>query len=221
MARSADFPPPTTTFHKVSLGSHHSYVERKWLEEHKAKLFTGIGGVVGLCILLLFLIAYQRRQNTIALEHLRLGIASFHAEKFTEAIPFLEKAKNLLGPRKIASQVALFYLNEAFVRSGQLDQIKLTVDELPLSSKEAYLSQIILLSLGRIVEKRGDKTSARELYDKAAALEGPLNADALLKMGYLAEAVGDNNATVAAREKFLEAHPNSPLADIVRKHLGK
>jgi Tfp pilus assembly protein PilF len=181
----------------------------------------GAGIVFAVVMCGLLIVAYQRRQNFLALEKLRLGIAEFQAGRLQEAIPPLENAKDLLGSGERA-QVANFYLTEAYVRQGQLDRIKDLIAPRGSSTENDYLSQIILLTQGRNAEKQNDQATARKFYEDAAALaDGPLGADALVGLARVAEFAGDTNAANAAREKFLAAYPNSPFADIIRQKLGK
>lgn len=193
----------------------------RWFEENKSWLLKGAGIVFAVVMCGLLIVAYQRRQNFLALEKLRLGIAEFQAGRLQEAIPPLENAKDLLGSGERA-QVANFYLTEAYVRQGQLDRIKDLIAPRGSSTENDYLSQIILLTQGRNAEKQNDQATARKFYEDAAALaDGPLGADALVGLARVAEFAGDTNAANAAREKFLAAYPNSPFADIIRQKLGK
>ena len=48
------------------------------------------------------------------------------------------------------------------------------------SGEGSYLAQLAILELGHNAERRGDVAQARGFYEQAAALEGPLKAEALL-----------------------------------------
>jgi tetratricopeptide (TPR) repeat protein len=194
----------------------------RWFEENKSRLFKGAGVFFTVVACGLLIIAYQRHQDFLALEKLRLGIAELQAGRLEEAIPLLEKAKDLLGPEDDGTQVANFYLTEVYVRQGQLDQIKDLVVPRDSSTENDYLFQLLLLTQGRSAEKQNDQANARKLYEDAAALsDGPLGADALLGLARVTESTGDTAAANAAREKFLTSYPNSPFADIVRQKLDK
>jgi len=218
MARSTGIP-QSLIARKIPFDLRNTGEELRWFVEHKTKILTGIGIVASIGVFLVLLVAYQRQQKANSLEKLRTGIVNFQFGKIEEAIPLLANAKESLGSQK-GAQIAGFYLNEAYVRSGQSESLP-SITEVSSVSEESYLSQIALLSLGRHAEKRNDQVSARKFHEAAVALEGPLTADALLGTARLFEAAGDQDSAVSAREKFLSSYPNSPFADIVRTQLRK
>jgi hypothetical protein len=220
MARSTGIPHSPLVARKIPFDLHNTGEELRWCVEHKAKILTGVGILASIGIFLLLLIVYQRQQKANSLEKLRTGIVNFQSGKMEEAIPLLANAKESLGSQKEA-QIAGFYLNEAYGRSGQFDRLQSITEVSSAPPEESYLSQIALLSLGRNAEKRNDQVSARKFYEAAVALEGPLTAEALLGTARLFEATGDQDSAVSTREKFLSSYPNSPFADIVRTQLRK
>ena len=84
-----------------------------------------------------------------------------------------------------------------------------------------YLSQIVLLWQGRKAEENKDTNAAKGIYENAAKIEGPFTGEVLLSLARVSETVGDTNAALAARERFLSTYPNAPQAEIVRQKIGK
>lgn len=219
MAHSRSIPPSLYTLYKRSI-SLSDAEDVRWFEEHRFKLFLGAGVFFTIVLCSLVVVVYQQHQHSLALEALRLGIAALQAGQLAEAVPLLEKAEKSLGSGDQAL-VAKFYLSDAYARQGQsVRGEQISVDG--LLPERGYIAQIVLVRQGKNAEEQNDHVTARKFYEDAARFEdGPLRADALRGLARAAEAMGEVDTAVAAREKFLTAYPNSPFADIVRIKLGK
>ena len=194
-----------------------------WIENKKRQLLIAIGITILLVSGSLFFVAYQNYRNAVALEELRLGITELKNSNLEKAIEYLQKAENSLGFDKNGGKIAAFYLNEAYNRNKNTDFKKsdmIASVGSPQFSQD-YLSQIVLLSQGRISEKNNDFVAARKFYEDASSIEGPYTAEALLSAARTAELTNDQNAAVGFREKFITAYSNSPFIDIVRGKLEK
>lgn len=220
MARSRGVSPSSSAFYRRSVSSSDSEGLR-WFKEHRFQLILGAGVLFTIALCGLLIIVYQQRQQSLALETLRLGIAALQAGQVAEAIPLLEKTERSFGAGDRAL-VAKFYLIDAYARQRRFvhgEQVSVPNDLLP---ERDYIAQIVLVMQGKNAEQQNDHAAARKLYEDAARFEdGPLRADALLGLARAAEAIGEVDSAVAAREKFLAAYPNSPFADIIRSELGK
>ena len=194
-----------------------------WIENKKRQLLIATGITILLVSVSLFFVAYQNYRRAFALEELRLGVTELKNSNLEKAIEHLQKAENSLGFDKSGGKVAAFYLNEAYSRDKNIDSKKSDMIDSVRSPQFAqdYLSQIVLLSQGRISEKNNDFVSARKFYEDASSIEGPYTAEALLSAARTAELTSDQNAAVVFREKFVTAYPNSPFIDIVRGKLEK
>ena len=136
MARSTGIPQSPLIARKIPFDLHNTGEELRWFVEHKAKILTGIGILASIGVLLLLLVVYQRQQKANSLEKLRTGIVNFQSGKIEEAIPLLANAKESLGFQKEA-QIAGFYLNEAYVRSGQFERLPSITEVSSVSQKKA------------------------------------------------------------------------------------
>src|SRR5262245_41053632 len=96
MARSRSISPSSFATRKLSISSR-TQEGVQWLEAHRSRLLSGAGVFVVFILCGLAINAYQRRQNSLALEKLRSGIVEFQAGRIDGAIPLLEEAEDLLG----------------------------------------------------------------------------------------------------------------------------
>lgn len=198
-----------------------------WLENNKSQLLTISGILLFIIVCSISFVAYQRYWRATALEDLRVGVNELQNGDIESAVERLRTAEGLLGVGKTGGKVATFYLNEAYNRSdnaGQKkikDSVKDSVIESYSRDPRDYLSQILLLSQGRLAEKGKDFATARKFYEDASSVEGPFSAEALLGAARTAELANDLNAATAFREKFVATYPNSPFTEIVRSELGK
>ena len=157
------------------------------------------------------------------MEELRTGLLALHSGHPADAVPHLELAQRQL-PVGEARMLALFALGKAHQggqeQSAAAKQVYEQVLALP-TGEGSYFSQLALLELGHDAERRGDLAEARRSYERAAALEGPLQAEALLAVARVLDTAAEHTTAVSYYDKFLEAYPNSPLAEVVRQKVGK
>ncbi len=162
----------------------------------------------------------QRRQG---LEELRTGLLALYGGHPAEAVSPLELAQQRLSAGA-ARQLTLFALGKAHLMSQEQSDAAQQAYEQVLASSSGeggYLAQLAILELGHTAERRGDLAQARRFYEQAAALEGPLKAEALLAAARVLDTPADYSTAAAYYEKFLEGYPNSPLAEVVRQKVGK
>lgn len=191
------------------------------MQENYAVIAGGIAGVV----LLLLGFLYWGHQKQLGLDELRTGISALQNGDPNKAVAhLLDIRRSYLGSAE--RSLGLFYLGEAYATQGQKANALNAYEGALSASKEnkegdLYLQQVILLKLGQKAEQDGDLTQARQRYEQAGAVEGPLKTEALASAARTAEKSSDHSAAVAYYEKLLTQSPDSPLAEVFQKKAGK
>ena len=195
----------------------------QWLRQYRSLIQRGAGGIAVVVLCGIIWASYWGQQRRQGLEELRTGLLALYGGHPAEAVSPLELAQQRLSAGA-ARQLTLFALGKAHLMSQEQSDAAQQAYEQVLASSSGeggYLAQLAILELGHTAERRGDLAQARRFYEQAAALEGPLKAEALLAAARVLDTPADYSTAAAYYEKFLEGYPNSPLAEVVRQKVGK
>src|SRR5262249_49121183 len=147
------------------------------IQEHTAVV---TGGLVGIILLSLgfFYWSYQKR---VGLDELHAGIRALQSGDATKAITQLRHIDRAhLGSTE--RSLGLFYLGEAYAMLGDTAKAVNAYEEALTASKNnneenSYLQQVIFLKLGQAAEQRGDLAQARQRYEQAGEIAGPVKTE--------------------------------------------
>ena len=222
MARSDSLPHSVGENRIIPLSAHEKGV-MFWFEKNKSQISLIAGACLLVIVGILLFVSYQRYRKATALEELRLGVSELQSGSIENAVERLQTAESLLSPETKSGKVTSFYLGEAIRRSGSTDSKEENTGDISghTAAPQDYISQIALLTQGRIAEGNKDFVSAQKRYEEASVIEGPFTSDALLGAARMAESNNDKNAAIGFREKFIETFPNSPFTELVRDKLSK
>lgn len=189
----------------------------QWMQRRRRLVRVVIGSVAVLVLCMGTLSIYWMRQRQQGLGELRKGLLALSAGDFSGAVDFLEHATHSLATGK-AQQLSLLYLGEAYAAEKQPEMARLAYEKILANSEgEPYLTQLALFKLGRAAEQQGDLTQARQWYEKASTINGPVKPDSLFSTAQVLEAANDLNSARLYYEKLLSQYPDFSLGEIVRQ----
>ncbi|MBI3302192.1 MAG: tetratricopeptide repeat protein [Deltaproteobacteria bacterium] len=196
-------------------------VASQWMGRNRRLVSVSAGVVAVLILCGAAVFVYVRHQRQQGEQELRQGILALQSGNAGDAVSHLETAARRLSSGE-ARQLALFYLGEAYSKHEQQAAAGEAYEKLSRAAQaDSYVPQLAALALGREAERRGDAAQARQLYERAASLEGPLKAEALFAAARILEAASDRSGAASYYEKFLTEHPDSPLAELARQKVEK
>ncbi len=176
-----------------------------------------IGSVAAIILLLVSGSFYWKYQKASALESLRKGILTLQNGDAQKALEDLQK----VGSSSLSNAeraLGLFYLGEAYAALGKTDDASKGYEgalaAVSVSKPGSYLEQLLLIKLAQNAENKGADANARQRYEKAAALDGPLKTEALAAAARLAEKLNDSVAAKAHYEKLASVSPTHPLVEL-------
>jgi tetratricopeptide (TPR) repeat protein len=192
-----------------------------WVQRYRALLM----GVSALIVFVVMGMWYMGHRTQVALDDLRVGVAEFQAGNGEKAISHLERVRGASAVGAEAQALGNFYLGEAYMKAERKDDAKKAFEEaLALvksnGEKSAYLQQMILMKLAQDAMLRGDQAQARQWYDQAAVIEGPLQSEAIVQAGLVVKKT-DKAAATTYYEKLIAKDANHPLADVLGERVGK
>ncbi len=182
-------------------------------------------GVSALIVLAVVGMWYMGHRKQVALDALRVGMAEVQAGNGEKAIPHLEQVRGASAMGAEPQALGMFYLGEAYAKAERKDDAKKAYDEALVfatngGEKTAYLQQMIIIKLAQDAAQRSDLAQARQWYDQAAAIEAPLQSEALAQAGLAVEKT-DKAAAATYYEKLIAKDANHPLADVLGERVGK
>ena len=185
---------------------------------------VAIGSVVSLVVLLASGALYSRYQKAAALENLRRGIATLQGGDAQKALEDLQKVRNS-SVSNAEQALGLFYLGEAYATLGKKDAALKGYEDglvvLGRGNPGTYIEQLLLVKSAQLAEGNGADAPARQKYERAAEIDGPLKTEALIAAARLAEKLNDSAAAKAHYEKLSSVSPTHPLAELFQGKAGK
>jgi tetratricopeptide (TPR) repeat protein len=191
------------------------------IQEHTAVVTGGLVGIILLSVGIFFW-GYQKR---VGLDELRTGIRALQSGDATKAVTQLRHiGRAYLGSTE--RSLGLFYLGEAYATQGDIANAVNAYEEALTASKNnneenLYLQQVIFLKLGQTAEQQGNLAQARQRYEQAGGIEGPVKTEAIAAAARTVEKSNDPSAAATYYEKLLAQSPESPLAEVFQKRAGK
>ena len=183
-----------------------------------------IGSVAAIILLLVSGSFYWKYQKASALESLRRGILALQNGDAQKALEDLQKAENS-SLSNTERTLGLFYLGEAYAALNKTDDAAKGYERALAvvngSKPGSYLEQLLLIKLAQSAESKEADADARQKYEKAAALDGPLKSEALAAAARLAEKLTDSAAAKAHYEKLFSVSPTHPLVELFQGKSGK
>ncbi len=176
-----------------------------------------IGASVGILVLLVGGSLYWQHQKNLALTSLRRGIAAIQSGDAQKAISELQNTgSSSLGD--VERALGLLYLGDALVLAGKKDDaVKSYADALVVVRRGkpgTYLEQLLLVKAGQMAEVKGADADARQKYEQAAEIVGPLQIEALAVAARLAEKLNDSAGARVHYEKLASVDAMHPLAEV-------
>ena len=192
----------------------------QWVQANR----VAVGGVIGLVVLLASGVVYSRYQKAAALESLRRGISTLQSGDAQKALEDLQKVRTS-SVNNAEQALGLFYLGEAYATLGNKDEALRGYEDalavLGRGKTGTYIEQLLLIKIAQIEEAKGTDTLARQKYERAAEIDGPLRIEALAAAARLAEKLNDSLAAGAYYEKLSSLSPTHPLAELFQGKAGK
>ena len=194
-----------------------------WLQTHQ----LAIGSVLALFLLLVGGSFYWRYQRAVALESLRRGVATLQSGDTQKALDELQKIQSVsVGNTEKA--LGLFYLGEAYATLGKKDDAIKSYERALAVMKGgeagSYFEQLVTLKTAQAIESSGTEGSAAQAqkkYEQAAALDGPLQIEALAAAARLAEKLNDSVTAKTLYEKLSSMSAAHPLAEVFQGKVGR
>jgi len=191
-----------------------------WVQANR----VAIGSVVSLVVVLASGALYSRYQKAAAVENLRRGIATLQGGDAQKALEDLQKVRNS-SVSNAEQALGLFYLGEAYATLGKKDDALKGYEDglvvLGRGSPGTYIEQLLLVKSAQLAEGNGADALARQKYERAAEIDGPLKTEALVAAARLAEKLNDSAAAKAYYEKLSSISPAHPLAELFQGKVGK
>jgi tetratricopeptide (TPR) repeat protein len=161
-----------------------------WLGAHRTMAVSA--GVALLVVAAIALVMARMRlvRDEAATRDFQAAYETFQTGEFADAAVAFDALADQY-PRAPYGRLARLYRAHAFARQGENTRaIAAYQDYLGLASKDGFLRQEALASLGYAKEAVGDLEGALDAYREAGDLEGPYRTDALLATARLHEAAG-------------------------------
>ena len=194
-------------------------VLRSWVQVNH----LAIGVVVGGVLLLAVGSFYWSHQKASGLESLRKGIVTLQGGDAQKALNELQEA----GSSSLSNAeraLWLFYLGEAYTMLGRKEDASKAYEgalaAIRTSNSESYLRQLLLIKVAQGAENTGADADARQKYETAADLDGPLKAEALVAAARLAEKLNDSGGAKVYYEQLVREFPAHPLLEVFQGKIG-
>lgn len=190
---------------------------QQWVRSNRRLVRVALGSLAVLMLCVGILSIYWMRQRQQGLGELHKGLLALSAGDSSSAVASLEHATHSLATGKV-QQLSLLYLGEAYAAEKKPEMAKSVYEKMLANSEgEPYLTQLALFKLGRAAEQQGDLTQARQWYEKASTINGPVKSDSLFSTAQVLEAANDASSARLYYEKLLSQYPDFPLGEIVRQ----
>jgi outer membrane protein assembly factor BamD (BamD/ComL family) len=196
----------------VSRGRH----ALAWAQEH-VRLVAQVGGGVAVVVLLVVgLLSIRGARARQANEDLAQALAGLRAGRNSEAATQLTD----VGTRwqsTTPGRIAMLYAAAANLKVDNLDAAAAGLQDLVSAAADwpPYLRQHALVTLGYILEKKGDVAGAATRYNDAASLEGPYTEMAILGEASCRERLGQKDEARKLYERFTREFPQAPDSELV------
>ena len=194
-------------------------VLRSWVQVNH----LAIGVVVGGVLLLAVGSFYWSHQKASGLESLRKGIVTLQGGDAQKALNELQE----VGSSSLSNAeraLWLFYLGEAYTMLGRKEDASKAYEgalaAIRTSNSESYLRQLLLIKVAQGAENTGADADARQKYETAADLDGPLKAEALVAAARLAEKLNDSGGAKVYYEQLVREFPAHPLLEVFQGKIG-
>jgi tetratricopeptide (TPR) repeat protein len=192
---------------------------RSWVQFNQ----HAIGIVVGGILLLAVASFYWSHQKASGLESLRKGIVTLQEGDAQKALNDLQEAgRSSLSNTERA--LGLFYLGEANTTLGRKEDASKAYEAalavIGTNKSESYLRQLLLIKVAQSAENTGADADARQKYETAAGLGGPLKAEALVAAARLADKLNDSGGAKAHYEQLVREFPTHPLLEVFQGKIG-
>lgn len=194
-------------------------VLRSWVQVNH----LAIGVVVGGVLLLAVGSFYWSHQKASGLESLRKGIVTLQGGDAQKALNELQEA----GSSSLSNAeraLWLFYLGEAYTMLGRKEDASKAYEgalaAIRTNNSESYLRQLLLIKVAQGAENTGADADARQKYETAAGLDGPLKAEALVAAARLAEKLNDSGGAKVYYEQLVREFPTHPLLEVFQGKIG-
>ena len=183
---------------------------------HERETLLAIGAFVAIVAIVVGIRGYRSWRDGQAAEAFREAFRAYAAEDLVEARKGFETvSKDWRGG--LWGNLALVYLGDAAVRTKDSAGAQAAFEQALESAREPSLRQIAEYNLGVIKRNAGDAAAANEHFRKAAGIEGPLRAAALVA---LAAAEGAPSAPPEARAEADELLPAEIREFVASRSLG-
>jgi predicted negative regulator of RcsB-dependent stress response len=194
----------------------------EWVQRHRRQVVVGVGSVVVIAAIVLFVFAYQRNREAAAAE--ALDRARFASQSGNFALAASDLSRLISGFRGTRAA------GEGAILLGQVrllqEQPSLAAEELRRAIDEGLDDQFRASAfslLAAALENLGSMAQAGDAYLNAAnsTWYGLLSAQYLNDAGRAFWAAGDTARAIAAYDRVLTEHAEAPSAAEARVRLGE
>lgn len=190
-----------------------------WALSHQREFLLAGGLAAAVLVVVGGYSAYSGAQHRQANEDLARALAPLRAEKYDEAATQLTSVADTWSSTG-AGRIARLYAADAEIAAGRPERAAAELQKALAGALPAdYLHQQAALNLGLALEQKQDIKGAAEHYDRAAAMQGPYRALALLRAARMRERLEQRKRAVELYETFLREFPAAPEAEFVEARL--
>jgi predicted negative regulator of RcsB-dependent stress response len=183
-------------------------------EEHRLKVFLGVGAIVVLLLGTWGWKAFKERQDAMAALEFSQAVTQYHAGKYSEALASLTKVQTYRWSRY--ANLAHLYEANSHLAMNDLAKATSAAQRFIVGTKQnSLMRELGLLTLGVIEERKSQCKEAIKHYAEAQKIKGAFATRAFLGEARCAVEIGDLRAGIAAYRQSLKDQPESAFATYV------
>lgn len=188
-------------------------------EEHRLKVFLGIGLIVVLLLGTWGWKAFKDRQDATAAREFGQAMTLYHAGNHSEALASLAKVQTHRWSRY--ANLAHLYEANSHLAMNDLAKATSAAQRFIVGTKQnSLMRELGLLTLAVVEERKSQCKEAIKHYAEAQKIKGAFTARAFLGEARCAVETGDLRAGIAAYRQLLKDQPESALATYVTVQIG-
>lgn len=178
------------------------------LKDHKTAAVVGAAGLFIVVVLAAGWDFYKTRQIRAAAVAYSEALTLFRDKKYREAIASFDGVSKY--SLSTYSRLALLYEANSYLALNEPEKaIKPLEELLRKETKDSYLRQLALLTMGSVYEKAGKLQQASATYEKAEKTAGPFKEEALLGKARVSAENHDYKEALSFYRSYLTNYPTT------------
>jgi predicted negative regulator of RcsB-dependent stress response len=183
-------------------------------EEHRLKVFLGIGLIVVVLLGIWGWKTFKERQDAMGAREFGQAVTLYHAGKYSEALATLAKVQTHRWSRY--ANLAHLYEANSHLAMNDLAKATSAAQRFITGTKQnSLMRELGLLTLAMVEERKSQCKEAIKHYVEAQKIKGAFTSRAFLGEARCAVEIGDLRAGIAAYRQLLKDQPESALATYV------